>query len=251
MSYAFCIERNKMIRVLQNGLLANAVFSTEAAPMLILALCLFASYLLGSVNSAVVVSRLFYGEDIRKKGSGNAGLTNTARVYGKKAAACVLLGDVLKTALAILITALFFGFRYYYSFSLNGFLYLSAVACVLGHSYPLYFKFKGGKGVLCTAAAVLILCPAVFAVEILIFAIMLFGFKYVSLASLATAFFYPLLTDRMFRLFFGVSPDMMILLSCVFIGLFVFYTHRTNIRRLLDHCENKVSFKKKDKSDKK
>lgn len=239
-----------MLSILQNGLFANTLFSSELVPMLILAACLIASYLLGSVNSAVLVSRLVYGEDIRKKGSGNAGLTNTARVYGKKAAALVLLGDILKTALALLITAIFFGFRYFYSFSLNGFLYLSAVACIVGHSYPIYFKFKGGKGVLCTAAAVLMLAPAVFAVEILIFAIMLFGFKYVSLSSLAVAFFYPLLTDRMFRLFFGKGPDMMILLCCVFVGLFIFYTHRTNIKRLLDHCENKVSFKKKDKSEK-
>ena len=169
----FYRERNKMFRILQNGLLANVLFSSEAVPMLILAACLVVSYLLGSINSALLVSRLVYGEDIRKKGSGNAGLTNTARVYGKKAAALVLLGDILKTAIALLITALFFGFHYYYSFSLNGFLYLSAVACILGHSYPVYFKFKGGKGVLCTAAAVLILAPAVFAVEILIFAIML------------------------------------------------------------------------------
>ena len=240
-----------MLGILQNGLLANAVFSSAGLPLLIFCGCLIAAYLLGSINSAVLVSRLFYGEDIRKKGSGNAGLTNTARVYGKKAALLVLLGDILKTALAILITAIFFGFHYKYAFALNGFLYLSAVACVLGHSYPVYFRFKGGKGVLSTAVAVLILCPPVFAVEILIFAIMLFGFKYVSLASLTVAFFYPLITDRLFRLFLGIAPDGFILLSCVFIGLFIFYTHRTNIKRLLDHCENKVSFKKKDKKDKK
>lgn len=235
--------------VLQNGLLANAVFPFDGAPILILLGCLVAAYLLGSINSAVLVSRLFYGEDIRKKGSGNAGLTNTARVYGKKAAALVLVGDILKTALAILITALLFGFYYYRAFAINPFLYLTAVACILGHSYPVYFKFKGGKGVLCAAAAVLILCPIVFAVELLIFAIMLFGFKYVSLSSLAVAFFYPLLTDRLFRLFLGASPDMLIMLCTVFVGLFIFYTHRTNIKRLLDHCENKISFKKKEKKD--
>lgn len=240
-----------MLDILQHGLLTKAVFHFDAAPILILLGCLVVSYLLGSINSAVLVSRLFYKEDIRKKGSGNAGLTNTMRVYGKKAAALVLIGDILKTALAILFTALFFGFLYFRSFSLNPFLYLTAVACILGHSYPIYFKFKGGKGVLCTAVAVLILAPAVFAVEILIFAIMLLGFKYVSLASLTVAFFYPLLTDRMFRLILGGSPDMMILLATVFVGLFIFYTHRTNIRRLLDHCENKISFKKKDKGDEK
>ena len=244
-----------MFKLLQNGLLASIDFATEqnikTAFLLALVGCMIVSYLLGSINSAVLVSRLFYGEDIRKKGSGNAGLTNTMRVYGKKAGALVLLGDILKTALAILISAVFFGFHYYFSFATGDVLYLSAVACVVGHTYPIYFKFKGGKGVLCTAAAVLILAPAVFAVEILIFAIMLFGFKYVSLSSLAVAFFYPLLTDRLFRLFFGVSPSLLILLSCIFIGLFIFYTHRTNIRRLLDHCENKVSFKKRDKSEKK
>ena len=240
-----------MLDLLQNGLIPRIVFQSEGAPMLILLACLIASYLLGSINSAVLVSRVFYGEDIRKKGRGNAGLTNTMRVYGKKAGALVLLGDILKTAIAILITAIFFGFGYLRGFATDDFLYLSAVACVLGHSYPIYFKFKGGKGVLCTAAAVLILAPIVFAVELVIFALMLLGFKYVSLSSLAVAFFYPLLTDRLFRIILGAPPTMLILLCTIFIGLFIFYTHRTNIRRLLDHCENKVSFGKKDKSDRK
>ncbi len=242
-----------MLDILQFGLIREGVtFNFPYTPILALLACLVVSYLLGSINSAVLVSRLFFGEDIRKKGSGNAGLTNTMRVYGKKAGVLVLLGDVLKTALAILITAIVFGgFQYLRAFSVNGFLYLSAVACILGHSYPIYFKFKGGKGVLCTAAAVLILAPPVFAVELLVFAIMLFGFKYVSLSSLAVAFFYPILTDRMFKIFLNRPPEGLILLPCIFVGLFIFFTHRTNIRRLLDHCENKVSFKKKDKSEKK
>ena len=225
-------------------------------------------YLLGSINSAVLISRVFYGADIRTQGSGNGGLTNMHRVYGGTAALLVLLGDVLKVALSLLIVGIFFGLRYGMltdavtgeAITGNGFantfaaqplLYVAGTVAILGHIFPIYFNFKGGTGVLCTAAAVLILAPAVFAVEILIFDIMLFGFKYVSLSSLAVAFFYPLLTDRLFRLFFGVSPSLLILLSCIFIGLFIFYTHRTNIRRLLDHCENKVSFKKKDKSEKK
>ena len=250
------MRKGKIMNILQNGLILSLNLSGEQEIKTVFSLaligCMIVAYLLGSINSAVLVSRLFYGEDIRKKGSGNAGLTNTMRVYGKKAGAFVLLGDILKTALSILFAAFFFGFHYVASFAACDVLYLAAIACILGHTYPIYFKFKGGKGVLCTAAAVLILAPAVFAVEILIFAIMLFGFKYVSLSSLAVAFFYPLLTDRMFRMFFGVSPSLLLLLSTVFIGLFIFYTHRTNIRRLLDHCENKVSFgKKKDKSEKK
>lgn len=234
--------------ILQNGILFSGIsFPFNPLPVALI-LAIIVSYLLGSINSAVLVSRIFYKEDIRQRGSGNAGLTNTVRVYGKRAGALVLLGDVLKTVLALLFSALLFGFHYYASFSVNPLMYISAVAAVLGHSYPVYFKFKGGKGVLSTATVALVLSPLAFAIGILIFLIMLFGFKYVSLASLTVAFFYPFLIDRLSALL-GVRHDLLTILATVFLGIFIFYTHRSNIKRLMSHTENKVSFKRKDKSE--
>lgn len=234
---------------LQNGLLFSGIeFSFNPFPLAVF-ICIVISYLLGSINCAVLVSRMFYGEDIRTKGSGNAGLTNTMRVYGKHAGIYVLLGDILKTVLSIFITACVFGFQYAYSFALMPVLYLSAAACVIGHAYPVFFRFKGGKGVLCTAAAALVLSPLVFLIGIVIFLIVLFGTKYVSLASISVGFFYPILLNRLSALF-GLSHDMLTVLCTVFLGLFIIYCHRKNIRRLLDHCENKVSFGKKNKEQK-
>ena len=117
------------------------------------------SYLLGSINSAIIISRIFYGEDVRTKGSGNAGLTNMIRNYGKKGAIFTLLGDVAKAAVAILITALLLGFNYQNGIALNGYCYLSGVFVAIGHIFPVYYKFKGGKGVLVTAMTALILSP--------------------------------------------------------------------------------------------
>ncbi|MBR5817153.1 MAG: glycerol-3-phosphate acyltransferase, partial [Clostridia bacterium] len=105
------------------------------------------SYLLGSVNTAIVVSKTLYRDDIRKHGSGNAGLTNMLRTYGKGAAGLTLLGDLLKTAIAVLIAAVFWGFNYVGGISTSlGFCYIAGLFAVVGHIFPIYYKFKGGKG---------------------------------------------------------------------------------------------------------
>lgn len=232
---------------LQNGLLftKGVVFPFNPIVPAIL-LCIIVSYLLGSINSAVLVSKFFFHEDVREKGSGNGGFTNSARVYGKKAAILTLLGDMLKTALALLFSACVVGFQYAAAISINPLMYISGVACVLGHAFPVFFRFKGGKGVLCTATIALVLSPLVFAFGLIIFLIVLFGTKYVSLSSLAIGFFYPLLLDRVSALF-GIKHDLLTILCTVLLGLFIFWCHRANIKRLMDHCENKVSFGKKDK----
>ena len=147
-----------MLNLLQNGALTGVTYASVtlggAIAILISALV---PYLLGSINSAVFISRLFYGADIRTQGSGNGGLTNMLRVYGKKAALFVLLGDMLKTALSLLFVAVFYGFHYGpFAFAGNTLLYVAGTFCILGHIFPVYFKFKGGKGVLCTATMVLI-----------------------------------------------------------------------------------------------
>ena len=230
---------------LQNGLIftKGVVFPFNPVVPAVL-LCILVSYLFGSINSAVLVSKLVFREDVREKGSGNAGFTNAGRVYGKKAAVLTLLGDVLKTALALVASACIVGFQYSYAISLNPIMYISGVAVVLGHAYPIFFRFKGGKGVLCTAAMVLVLSPLTFAIGAVIFMAVLLFTKYVSLSSMTVGLFLPLLLDRISNLF-GIKHDLLTLLCTIFLGLFIVYCHRANIRRLLDHCENKVSFGKK------
>lgn len=229
---------------MQNGIISSLSYPTPAlavvVPMLI---ALVVPYLLGSLNTAVVVSRLLYGEDVRTKGSGNAGLTNMLRVYGKKAALWVLLGDVLKMVLSLLFTGLFLGFQYGpYAFSLNPFMYVAGTACIIGHIFPVYFRFKGGKGVLCTAAMVLVLSPIVFAVEIAIFILLLVVTHYVSLSSIVVGLGYPLILNRMMAFFGYPVTDGMILLLSVLVGLLILYCHRSNIVRLKEHRENRFYF---------
>ena len=205
-------------------------------------------YLLGSVNSAVLISHVFYRDDIRNHGSGNAGLTNTLRTYGKKAALFVLLGDILKTVLAVFIGGLFVGMRYMGGFSLDWGGFLGAVGCILGHVYPIYYKFKGGKGVLCTATAILILSPMVFAVLFLVFVIMVGYTKYVSLGSIMSALLYPVFYNILFKVWFSAKPvatPPCAILFAVFIAFFIVYLHRTNIQRLMKGEENRLSFKKR------
>ena len=134
-----------------------------------------AGYFLGSINSAIVVSKLLYGDDIRKHGSGNAGLTNMLRTYGTKAAALTLAGDLAKTAIAVLIGCFLGGFAYVGAISLSGINcdvplpYIAGFFAILGHILPIYYKFKGGKGVLCTAVMAMILTPIEFLILLLIF----------------------------------------------------------------------------------
>ena len=202
-------------------------------------------YLLGSINSAVLISRVFYGADIRTQGSGNGGLTNMLRVYGKKAALFVLLGDMLKTALSLLIVAIFYGFGYgAFAFAGNSLLYLACTVCIIGHIFPVYFKFKGGKGVLCTATMVLILNPIVFGVLFLTFLLILAVTHYVSLSSIVVGFLYPFVLNRVMALF-AIAANPLIFLLTILVGLLIFYCHRTNIVRLKEKRENRFYFRKK------
>lgn len=113
-------------------------------------------YLLGSVNSAVILSKLVYKKDIRLQGSGNAGMTNMQRIYGKKAALFTFLGDFCKGIVAVLLGRLLLGV--FASASLHGACIAGAFA-VIGHNWPLYFGFKGGKGVLTTFSVMIIIAP--------------------------------------------------------------------------------------------
>lgn len=191
-----------------------------------------AAYLLGSINTAVITSKLMYGEDIRTKGSGNAGMTNMMRSYGIVPALLTLLGDMLKT-----LFGMFFGTCV---LGLNG-AYIAGLFCVLGHIFPIYYRFKGGKGVAATVMVVLYLDLKVFVLFILLFVGIVWVTKYLSLASVMCELFMPLLLYRADNV---VTDRWLRLIIMLILGLTVVYMHRSNIKRIMDGNENKFSFKK-------
>ena len=215
---------------------------------------LLLSYLLGSVNTAIIVSRLVYREDIRTKGSGNAGMTNMNRIYGLKAAGMTLLGDLLKAAVSILIGGLLFGFGYVSGVSTNYILYLAALLVAIGHVFPCYYGFKGGKGVLVTAVSALILSPVIFAFLFVIFVIVVALWRYVSLGSITVAVLYPIALSGYFKFAIEIVVDGvsypgqingLIALSSILLAILIVWCHRANLKRIGDRTESKLTFKKK------
>ena len=203
------------------------------------------SYLLGSINSAIIVSRVLYHDDIRKHGSGNAGLTNTLRTYGGRAAVLTLLGDVLKTVIAILFAAVLFGFNYVKGVSTGeGFCYVAGLFSVLGHIFPIYYKFKGGKGVLSTAAMVLMLAPGVFLLLLILFVLIVFMSRYVSLGSICAAGLFPIVLHSYFLVILKAQPFGLITLTSVILAVMIIVFHKENIKRIQSRTERKLSFKK-------
>jgi len=206
-------------------------------------------YLLGSVNTAILVSKLVYHEDIRNHGSGNAGMTNMMRTYGKGPAAITFIGDLLKTLIAMTIGTLAVG--------ING-AHFAGLFAVLGHIAPIYHKFKGGKGVTAGGMFILYLDPWAFLAILAIFILVVWGIKYLSLGSIIVAFIFPYL---MFTLngaraaaFMDDNPGLEVnpyltdrplhLLIMLIISFVVIFMHRANIKRLASGTESKFSFKK-------
>ncbi len=194
-----------------------------------LALAAIAGYLFGSLNTSLIVGK-FYSVDVRKHGSGNAGMTNTLRTLGKKAALFVILGDVAKGLLAYLA-----GY-YIYGGQIGGL--LGGTACILGHIWPVFFGFMGGKGVL-TAFAVLLMFDWSIALGLLlIFIIILLLTRYVSLGSVIAAFLFPAAAAVLGR-------DIQTLVFSGIIAILIIIKHHKNIKRLLNGTESKFSLKKK------
>ena len=192
--------------------------------------CMVIGYLLGSLNSAIIISRLFFHEDIREQGSKNAGATNMLRTYGTKYAVMTMVLDMLKAAIATTI----------------GFFVCSTVGapvaaffCVFGHMFPLYYRFKGGKGVACTAIVALMLDLPTFLVMFVCFFAIVIMTRFVSLASIMCAFLYPLLI-RAFAPTMGTAQLMAILTT-----VFVVFMHRENIKRLYNGKESKIDLSRK------
>ncbi len=214
-------------------------------------LCIVGGYLLGSINSAIIISKRRYGRDIRSFGSGNAGTTNMLRVFGKQAALLTLLGDIAKSALAVLWGAWVFGG---YAGTVTGDgsegAYLAGLFCVFGHISPIYYRFKGGKGVLAAATMILLLDPLVFAFVLAVFALVVLVSRYVSMGSVAAAFLYPAITYAVHAYFHhGLPPAIFKLGFTVVVALIIIYMHRSNLQRVFNGTESKLTFKKKPADD--
>lgn len=205
------------------------------------------SYLVGSIPSSIWVGKLVKGVDIRNHGSGNAGATNTFRLLGWKPGVAVLMIDFFKgfaSSLWISQLAYHIGsgpvvlFEFW---SIGPFLSITCgIAAVVGHMFPLYANFDGGKGMATAAGMLCGIEPISVAITAVVFALVMFSSHYVSLASLIAAFVYPLVLVVM-RYGFAIPIDGSILIFGALIGLGIIIKHRGNIRRLLNGTENKVS----------
>ena len=184
-------------------------------------LIVIAGYFLGSINVAIFTSTHMLGGDIRRKGSGNAGATNMARVYGFKAALLTLLGDMVKTALSTGLGYLLCG---------DTGLAVGGIACMVGHCFPVYHGFRGGKGVAAGAAAALMIDWRVFLCAVGVFLLLSFTTKKVSIGSCAAA-----VTVALTAWLFGTGTARIVLAVCA--ALIVLIQHRANFKRLMDGTE--------------
>ena len=202
------------------------------------------SYVVGSINFGVLVSKGLYKEDVRGHGSGNAGSTNVLRVYGKKAALLTLLGDMLKCSFCAFCGSLLAG---------NGCGYVAMLFCMIGHAFPVFFKFKGGKGVAAALGGMLVLEPIAALLSLIVFIIIVAWTKYVSLGSILAATLLPLFVNVVWQVRFVHNPtgfDYFIVITCtVLYACFIVWLHRANMKRLMSGTENKTYlFKKKEKA---
>ena len=202
---------------------------------------LIVAYLIGSINTAILVGRLISGDDIRNHGSGNAGMTNTLRTYGKKAAVMVLLGDALKAVVAIVIAKITGKLLNLDESTYNLMIYGASFGAVLGHNFPLYFGFRGGKGVLVSAVSILMVDWKIGLAVVIIALLIMATTRYVSLGSILGA-----VTLIVSALIFKNYNIPFIIYSILLAALLI-VMHRTNIVRLIHGTENKLGQKKQDK----
>jgi glycerol-3-phosphate acyltransferase PlsY len=214
------------------------------------------AYLIGSISFSIIFTKLLLKTDVREHGSGNAGTTNVLRTAGKLPALLTLLFDFLKAVVAIEIAR--FLLKFFYS-NMSGnpqFLqlivtvsFVAGIFCILGHIYPLYFNFRGGKGALTAVALVALIDWRIFIVEILIFAIVVVISKYVSAGTVIAAIAYPIAT-LLLLIFWSNNPNigyaLLDALFALFIAAIVIYKHTANIKRLLNGTELKLGQKKKE-----
>ena len=192
---------------------------------------LLIAYLLGSINTSIIVSKIMINDDIRNHGSGNAGATNTLRTVGKLGALFVVIGDILKTVIAILIAKFILAFN-------PSSVYIAGLGTVLGHNFPLYFKFKGGKGIVVSTVAMIFAAPIIGLVVAILAILIMWISRYVSLGSISGAVILVI----MGFIFKSSDPDFIVF--SLMLAILAIYMHRDNIKRLISGTENKFSFKK-------
>lgn len=202
------------------------------------------SYLLGSLNFGVILSNTVKKEDVRDSGSGNAGTTNMMRTYGKTLGMLTIAGDILKVMIAIWIAFKIMDVEElkvtldnasdYPQVVLKSFAGLFAV---LGHIFPCFFKFKGGKGVATSGGMVIMIDWRIALILLVIFALTILITKYVSLGSILMAVFYPVFIGIFYK-------DIILVLIATVFTIIVVVAHRENVKRLINHTENKIGQKK-------
>lgn len=231
------------MHTLYDILIERLNFNPNLSMTLCIILCIVIPYLIGSVNFALVISTKAFKDDIRNHGSGNAGMTNMLRTFGKTAALGTLVLDMLKAVVAVFLGQFFCG-----QFGIGG--YTAGLFCIIGHMFPVFFKFKGGKGVATLAAMVLTLDPGCFLFLFLIFVTIVASTKYVSLGAIICCMLYPILTYKLAVAgLSGWGVGFPVLISFLVAALVIFM-HRENIKRIVNHTENKISFSKKAKEKK-
>ena len=202
------------------------------------------AYAIGSVNFSIIISRKYAGFDVREKGSGNAGSTNMLRSVGKKAAAITLICDILKGVISILIAVIIGNIAKEVDKALL--VQIAGIAVVLGHTFPIFFEFKGGKGV-ATSLGVLLMTNWQIGLICLVFAIIIMIFsKMVSMGSVGAAILFPVLTLFIRDNYIVETSGFKYFIYSVVLALIVAFNHRENIKRILNGTENKLNFKKKD-----
>ena len=209
-------------------------------PVFLLVVSAVAGYALGSFNMGIIVGRA-YGVNLKKKGSGNAGLTNALRVLGPQAAAIVFLGDVLKAVLACFLGYVFtrgeMGPERFIDLDNPGMgMLIAGTFCIVGHIYPAYFKFRGGKGVLTAVTVVALMDFRVAAILLGIFVVVLLMSRYVSMGSIVAAVFLPVVSV-------ALSKPAYFLVYCVAIAALIVAMHHKNISRLLNGTETRLKLR--------
>ena len=206
-------------------------------------------YFLGSLNFSIIFVKIIKGEDIRTMGSKNAGLTNTYRCCGPACAGLTLVGDLCKGVLAVSIARLVTG-------ALNAGLspdndthyigYIAGLFAIIGHVFPIYYQFRGGKGVLVGVSTFLVVDPKVFIALLAIFVVVLALSKFVSMASIISSMYCPLATLLMAWVVEQQSFGRSLLYAVLSLPMaaIVIWMHRSNIERLRDGTENKFSFRR-------
>ena len=202
------------------------------------------AYLIGSINFSVLISKKMAGFDVREKGSGNAGTTNMLRSVGKKAAVITLVCDILKGVVSIVIAIIVGNIAKNLDRELL--LQIAGIAVVLGHTFPIFFGFKGGKGV-ATSLGVLLMSNWQIGLICLVFAVVLMVLiRMVSLGSCAAAVLFPVLTlfiNQHYTVLTDGKSGRVYFVYSVILAIIVLYNHRSNIKRILNGTENKLSFK--------